>query len=221
MKKLDFAQRPVAASAGRVIVNPTRQLEGSLDLEVEITAMRHQALSYRGSVTSCGEPVLSLEKAIGPLLPMEIFDDHERVRRAFETLRHGGLPVRALASPDDYSPQITILESDPCAGFEARLEIPEASAIYADHFPRKPLFPATLLLGAQIEQARLLFPRSDGSLRTVEEVRGVKVRSFSSPGEELILRGRVVDPDASGCRVRLETWRDKTRVSAVTAWLGD
>jgi 3-hydroxymyristoyl/3-hydroxydecanoyl-(acyl carrier protein) dehydratase len=221
MKKLDFAERPVAASAGRVVVQPTPQREGPLDLEVEITSMRHHALSYRGSVTVGGEPVLSLEKAIGPLLPMELFDDRERVRRIFETLRLGGLPARPLASPEDYNPAITVIESDPSRGFEARLRIPEASAVYADHFPRKPIYPATLLLDAQIEQARALLPRTDGSLREVEEVRGVKVRAFSRPGEELILRGRIIDPDANGCRIRLETWNHEARVSTVTAWLGD
>ncbi|MEO2170006.1 MAG: hypothetical protein ABGY42_18200 [bacterium] len=221
MKKLNFAERPVAASAGRVVVRPGPQPEGPLDLEVEITAIRHQALSYRGNVTIEGEPVLSLEKAIGPLLPMKFFDDDERVRRIFETLRHDGLPARPLASPEDYSPAITILESDANTGFEARLKIPDASAVYADHFPRKPLFPATILLGAQIEQARVLFPRSDGSLRAVEEVRGVKVRSFSSPGEELVLRGKLVASDNDGCRVRLETWCKDTRVSTVTAWFGN
>ena len=38
----------------------------------------------------------------------------------------------------------------------ATLHVPEAAALYADHFPRRPLFPGTLLMHSNLQVAASL-----------------------------------------------------------------
>jgi len=213
MKKLDFEFRPVAASAGRVGVNGSLPDEGCFELAVEITGIRHNVLSYRGEASLAGKPLLALDRALGPLLPMERFDDRDRVRAVFTTLRSEGLPVRPLPSPIDYSPAIEMVRSTAGREFTAQLTLPEASAIYADHFPRQPVYPATLLLDAQIQQAATFFRAQGEQPLSVNEVTGVKVRAFSGPAEELSLHGTLLDDDRPGRSIRLETRNRNQRVS--------
>lgn len=215
MHKLSFEQRPVAASAGRVEVHSTASSGGPVDLEVEITSFRHGAISYRGIATVSGEPVLSLERAVGPLLPMAEFDDAARMKDILGQLRRRGLPARPLVSAEDYRPEIRI-EDHTDASLSAVLEVPEASAIYVDHFPRRPLYPATLLLDSQILEIQSRFLRPDGTRRAVREVRAVKVRSFSGPGETLHFDANREERGESGpLWFRAETHKDDARVSSM------
>ena len=215
MHKSSFEQRPVAASAGRVLVHSLPSANGPVDLEVEISSFRHGAVSYRGLATVAGEPVITLERAVGPLLPMEEFDDSVRMRDLFDQVRKHGLPARPLVSADDYRPAIE-LENHLEDQLRATLRVPQASAIYADHFPRRPLYPATLLLGSQIDETVARFARADGSLRKICEVRAVKVRSFCGPGEQLRLEiGREESKDDGLIWFGVATWKDDARVSSM------
>ena len=219
MQKSSFALRPVAAAAGLVTVHALSEAGGPVDLEVETTGFRHGAVSYQGLATVGGEPVLNLERAVGPLLPMEEFDDAARMQELFRQVRGDGLPARPLVSPDDYRPTIALSEHLDDR-IRASLHLPEASAIYADHFPRRPLYPATLMLGAQIDETVARFTRDDGTPRQVREVRGVKVRAFSGPGEKLRLEvDRESEKDDGLAWFRATTWKDDARVASMRVGL--
>ena len=68
--------------------------------------------------------------------------------------------------------------------------MPESAPFFADHFPRRPVYPATLLADAQSQLAVRLAARRLGV--DVDRVRPIrvsdfKVRSFSPPGQVLEL----------------------------------
>lgn len=220
--ELKFDQRPVAASAGLVEVLQVPPPGAPLEIEVTITAIRSQAISYHGTASSEGTPCLSLQRAIGPLLPMAEFDDKERVKHLFEELCAGGIAPRPTIQPSDYRPTIDLDPREPRGsgkGIAGSFCLPEESVIYGDHFPRHPVFPATLLLQAQIDATRQAYARPDGSLPEIRELRGVKIRAFSGPGEQLTFRAIEQKADKSELQFRLESNRDETRVSAATLYL--
>jgi 3-hydroxymyristoyl/3-hydroxydecanoyl-(acyl carrier protein) dehydratase len=73
----------------------------------------------------------------------------------------------------------------------ATLAVPATAPFFADHFPRRPVFPATLLLDAGIRLAIELASElpawpAGTPLRLVNMTR-VKVRSFTPPGQRLDL----------------------------------
>ncbi len=217
--ELEFDHRPVAASAGLVEVLRVPAPGAPLEIQVTITAIRRQAISYHGIASSEGTPCLSLQRAIGPLLPMEEFDDKNRVKRLFEELCADGIAPRRAIEPADYQPTILLEPGESGKGLAGSFRLPEESIIYGDHFPRQPVFPATLLLQTQIDATRKAYARPDGSLPEIRELRGVKIRAFSGPGEQLSFRAIEQKADESELQFRLESNREETRVSAATLYL--
>ena len=219
MPQLKFEYRPVAASAGLVEVIRAPEAGAPVEIEVRVTSLRHQAISYQGNARSQGEVCLTLQRAIGPLLPIAEFDDKVRIENLYEQLCGPGIPTRAPVLPGDYEPVITRESVSASEGFTASFRLPSESVIYADHFPRQPVFPATLLLQTQIDETRRAYACRDGSLPEIIKVSGVKIRAFSGPGEELAFRAKPLEAPAGELAFRLETWRKETRVSAANLYL--
>jgi 3-hydroxymyristoyl/3-hydroxydecanoyl-(acyl carrier protein) dehydratase len=74
--------------------------------------------------------------------------------------------------------------------------VPDAAPFFADHFPRRPVFPATLLLDQQIRLALDLAATAthwpaNARVRP-SRMTHVKVRSFMPPGSVLELTAEVV-----------------------------
>ena len=155
MPQLDFEFRPVAASAGLVEVFHPAPIDAPIEIEVTITSIRHQAISYQGKASSNGKNCITLQRAIGPLLPIAEFDDKVRIKSIFEMLCDTGIPPRSSVAPADYEPVVTRGAVEPAVGFTCSLRLPQESPIYADHFPRQPVFPASLLLQTQIDATHL------------------------------------------------------------------
>jgi 3-hydroxymyristoyl/3-hydroxydecanoyl-(acyl carrier protein) dehydratase len=64
------------------------------------------------------------------------------------------------------------------------MHVPVSAPFFSDHFPRRPVFPATLLLDAQIRQAVRLAGETlhPGQRLRPARVADVKMRSFILPG---------------------------------------
>jgi 3-hydroxymyristoyl/3-hydroxydecanoyl-(acyl carrier protein) dehydratase len=217
-----FASRPVAAMAGEVVVLGAAAPGVRVDLEIEITNSKRSAVGYRGRASQAGVPLITLERAVGVLLPMHELDDPERVRDELERLRGDGFGLRNRPSPADLRPRRTLL--DRSAGrLCAEIHAPEDTSIYADHFPRRPVYPATLLLDAQIALAAELLTDGAAVPPQLARVRNVKVRSFTPPGGRLqvVAENVEADPDEAPARavVSLTATAEGERVSSATAEL--
>ena len=219
MAQLGFAHRPVAGLASAVHYHQLPNPGCTLQLQADIERCDAEAVAYSGKAFIDGRLALELVDSVGPMLPMEEFDAPEAVRADFHTLlgggaapgRFGGVPV----------PELHDLQAEPGERLGATLWVPEADAApyFADHFPRRPVFPGTLLMDALAALSVQLVQQSGplavaGELVT-RKVTQVKIRSFTAPGARLQLEVVLQDADAQRARLKVTARsEDKTIATA-------
>jgi 3-hydroxymyristoyl/3-hydroxydecanoyl-(acyl carrier protein) dehydratase len=197
MAHLGFRVRPVAGLAAEVRFGPQVQPGQSLDLETVIESCEMDAVSYSGWAEVDGVRVMELDHSVGPMLPLEDFDSPQAMRERFELLCGPGAPNGRF--PGVPEPDIEIVEQVPEERVRATLLVPKEAEFFSDHFPRKPVFPGTLLLDAQLCLA-LGFAAGwrrwpPGAKLAATRVPNTKMRSFIAPGEMLELRIDFAAPD--------------------------
>lgn len=190
MSRFAFTRRPVAGLARETLYLGTAAPGESLELAVDIQSCDETAIAYGGTACVAGVPVIALTDCLGPMLPMEDFDAPEAMRADFETLRGAGAPAgrfRGVAEPD-------IRMNGGTAGeqLRAELQVPAAAPFFADHFPRRPVYPGTLLMDAlgilALRLARETAPLRGATALAVSRVTDVKIRTFTPPGQLLDIR---------------------------------
>ena len=183
MAQAEFHRRPVAALSGDTRIVGEVAPGEILDLGVEIESCDRDAVAYRGWARVADTPVLELCRCVGPMLPMQDFDAPEAVRGDFETLCGPGAPpsrFRGITTPD-----LSLIDRIPGQRLRAAMHVPVSAPFFGDHFPRRPVFPGTLLLDAQIRLALRLAEEtlSPGQRLWPARVTDVKMRSFILPGD--------------------------------------
>lgn len=191
MSQLAFRRRPVAGLAGEAVFLRDVAPGQTLDLEVALQRCDDDAVAYGGAARIGGVAVLELKNCLGPMLPMEEFDAPEAVQADFETLRGAGAPPGRFEGVA--AREVKVVERTPGERLRAELRVPAAAPFFGDHFPRRPVFPGTLLLDTQIalalELAREAAPLSPVAASLVPtRVTDVKIRTFTPPGQVLELR---------------------------------
>jgi 3-hydroxymyristoyl/3-hydroxydecanoyl-(acyl carrier protein) dehydratase len=188
MSKLGFRRRPVAGLAAETLFFGGAAPGQVLELAVEIETCDEDAVGYGGTAHIGGEPVLELRHCVGPMLPMEEFDAPEAVSGDFEVLCGPGAPAGRIRSLPQL--EVTIDKHVPGKTVAATLHVPAAAPFFGDHFPRRPVFPGTLLLDRQIELALDLAREASGPDRVTapSRVTDVKMRSFIAPGQAVGIR---------------------------------
>lgn len=201
MAHLDFRIRPVAGVAGDIRFGPEIRPGEVLELTVDIDNCDEQAVSYTAWAHVEGVEVVRLGHSLGPMLPMEDFDDPQALRSRFELLRGAGATggqYRGVPKHD-----LEIVDLVPGQTVRAMLRVPSRDTpFFSDHFPRRPVFPGTMLLDAQIEislqaaaGSKHWGPNAKIGAVTVPET---KIRSFISPGDAVELRAEFTPPGADG-----------------------
>jgi 3-hydroxymyristoyl/3-hydroxydecanoyl-(acyl carrier protein) dehydratase len=188
MERIDYRGRPVAALATETRFLADAHPGATLELSVKIDQCDDDAVAYGGEARSNGKRLIELVDCLGPMLPVADFDDPVALRARFALLRGKG------AEPGRFrgvvSPKVSVTERVPGETLRARLDVPSAAPFFNDHFPRRPVFPATLLLDTQIELALDLAraaPWAAGRAVMPHKVTHVKMRSFIAPGQALDL----------------------------------
>jgi 3-hydroxymyristoyl/3-hydroxydecanoyl-(acyl carrier protein) dehydratase len=189
MARIDFRGRPVAALANETRFHVSARPGQALALAVEIEHCDDEAVAYRGTATVDGTPAIELIDCLGPMLPVAQFDDPGAMAAWYARLCAEGAPAGRFRG-------VTPARIERDGGMDGRtasaaLFVPESAPFFHDHFPRRPVFPATLLLDAQIELALTLARESDrfapnAALVPLRMTR-VKVRSFTPPGQRLAI----------------------------------
>jgi len=197
MAHVDFRTRPVAALAGDTRFLGAVAPGDTLALAVEIESCDDEAVAYAGWAEVDGARVLELNDCFGAMLPVEDFDSPEALRERFALLCGAGAPPGRFHGVP--APQLVAGEGTRGESAQATLQVPAAAAaFFADHFPRRPVFPATLLLDAQIRLAMRLADEADaaasGDPLVPTRMTRVKVRSFTPPGSTLELAAEIAPP---------------------------
>jgi 3-hydroxymyristoyl/3-hydroxydecanoyl-(acyl carrier protein) dehydratase len=200
MEHIGYRGRPVAALAGETRFLGHAAPGETLQLSVEIDDVDDDAVAYRGWAEVGGRRVLELDDCLGPMLPVAEFDAPEALRERFALLCGAG------ARPDRFHgvavPNPEAVAHASGQSLRAILKVPVAAPFFADHFPRRPVFPATLLLDAQIGLAATLAREAGGGAEPVaSRMTRVKMRSFIVPGQEIELRVELSEQEDRWTRI--------------------
>jgi 3-hydroxymyristoyl/3-hydroxydecanoyl-(acyl carrier protein) dehydratase len=187
MAQAEFRRRPVAALSGEMRIVREAAPGQTLDLGVEIESGGPDSVAFAGWARLAEVPVLELSRCVGPMLPLEEFDAAEAVRGDFETLcGPGARPgrFRGIAKPD-----LVLIDRVPGQRLRAAMDVPVSAPFFADHFPRRAVFPASLLLDAQVGLALRLAGETlpPGPRLRPARVVDVKMRSFILPGQAVVI----------------------------------
>ncbi len=223
----DFTLRPVAGLVGDVSILDQARRGDMLLLDTTIDSVNREAVVYHAVATVGGVRVLTLENALGPLLPMEQFSDPDEVRAQFRAIDRPGRAAELAEAPPD--PAIDAAAGSPDYSFDRVLSrergkqvvavkrIPDAAPFFNDHFPRKPVFPLSLLLECLLQLgAELLDEETPGPPRPVR-ICNVKMSQFVPPGKSLVAKVRVRDRSDQRARLRFRCEVDGRRVCIAEA----
>ena len=194
---LDFQLRPVAGLAVDLRFGAQVQPGQTLDLAIDIDRCDQDAVRYSACAYAEGVKVIDLEHSLGPMLPMEDFDAPDAMRERFELLCGSGAPIGQFAGVPEHD--IEILEEVRGKSLRALLRVPQDAAFFSDHFPRRPVFPGTMLLDAHIQVSLTAAAQSghwSPDVRmAVASVPDMKLRAFITPGELVELSVDLSSPD--------------------------
>lgn len=196
MDHIDFRGRPVAALATETRFHGNARPGEVLDLEVTILECDDDAVAYNGRATVGGRAIVDLIDCLGPMLPVADFDAPEALRARLALLRDGGAVPGRFHGIDPLP--VTLTGGVTGVSRQATLAVPPAATFFGDHFPRRAVFPATLLLDAALELAldgAAGAPALRGAAPRLLEVTHVKMRSFIEPGQELDLEIGIDAPE--------------------------
>jgi 3-hydroxymyristoyl/3-hydroxydecanoyl-(acyl carrier protein) dehydratase len=224
MARLDFAWRPVAGLAAECRYHHAAAPGAVLALEANIERCDPEAVAYSGRASIDGHCAVELVDCVGPMLPMEEFDEPEAVRSDFETLSTNGVAAGRFTGVP--MPHLTTVEHAPGRRVRANLRVPQRTeaAYFDDHFPRRPVFPGTLLMDAFAQLAVPLArerPHTYGDAPfEVRNVSHVKIRSFTAPGAELELDVELLDATPQRARMKLAAKAEGKAVAGARMELG-
>ena len=204
MAEIDFRGRPVAALATETLFHRDVAPGNRIDLAVEIESCDEEVVAYGGFAEVDGEKVIELKDCLGPMLPVNDFDSPDAMRERYRLLCGEGAPAgrfHGIAFP-----KLVALASEPKKS-RAMLSIPQAAPFFADHFPRRAVFPATLLLDSQIrlamDLARTVIGAASDAKLVPRRMSNVKVRSFIVPGQEVELAAEMVSTHGTSGTAKL------------------
>ena len=218
MAQLDFAYRPVAGLANAVHYHQRPYPGCTLQLQADIERCDAEAVAYSGKAFIDGQLALELVDSLGPMLPMDEFDAPEAVRGDFHTLLGGGAPAHRFGGVP--LPDLHDLQAEAGERLGATLRVPEAAdaPYFGDHFPRRPVFPGTLLMDAlatlSVQLVRQSAPLAAAGELVTRKVTQVKIRSFTAPGAQLQLEVVLQDIDAQRARLKVAARSDDKTVAS-------
>jgi len=214
----EFALRPVAGVIGEVAIAGEAVAGDTLLLDTTIDSVTDDAVVYHAAASVDGETVLRLENALGPLLPIEQFNDPEELRKRLARIHRPGAPAEApraggeAAAPFDASFD-EILFFEPGNQAAAVRTLSGSEAFLADHFPRKPVLPLSLLLESLLQLGQKLLEGCDRPY-VPTAVRKIKMKRFVEPGSSLVAKLRVAEQNDDEALLKFFCELDGARICA-------
>ena len=225
MAQLDFALRPVAGLASAVHYHRLPSPGSTLALQADIERCDAEAVAYSGKAFIDGRLAMELIDSVGPMLPLHEFDAPEALRADLHTLLGAGAaPARFAGVP---TPALHDLQTTPGERISAVLQVPDVAdaPYFADHFPRRAVYPGTLLMDALASLSLQLVRQSAplaGSPVAVTKVSQTKIRSFTAPGARLQLEALLQDIGPQRARLKVAARSDDKAVASarieITPW---
>lgn len=198
MAAKDFSHRPVAGMVSCVRMHRSACLGETLELESFIDSLDEQAVQYHSIARVGSETVLTIEGALGPLLPMQKFIGDAEIRRQYAQINRPGEWTAESGFHDEFLYTDTENQAAACFtfdrinGFEPGISLSAekcingGAAYFPDHFPFNPVLPLTVLLECKLNLVRTFLSRSAfAEDYQVSELRRIKMSDFVHPGDVL------------------------------------
>jgi 3-hydroxyacyl-[acyl-carrier-protein] dehydratase len=205
MAHVDFRGRPVAALASETRFCSDVVPGSTLRLAVDIQSCDDDAVAYAGRARVDGTDVIELVDCLGPMLPVEEFDSPSELAARLRLIRGEGATAGAFRGV--VAPRVVPSSDVPGVSASATLHVPESAPFFGDHFPRRPVFPATLLLDAQIGHAMSVANAAThwpaGTKPSPSRMTHVKMRSFIPPGAVLEIDAKLAPHGSDSATIRL------------------
>jgi len=221
MDRIDFRGRPVAALATETRFSRAVTPGQTLDLDVELLECDDDVVAYNGRASVDGFEVIALADCLGPMLPVADFDAPEALRERLRLLRGEGAPPGRFQGIAPMGVDVTHHVRG--EAIRATLHVPDDAPFFADHFPRRPVLPATLLLDAQMNLATMLAreaPALAGATPQPLRATHVKMRSFIVPGQDLVLAAELAQAGDGIVKAMLSAKTDDRLVASARVELG-
>jgi 3-hydroxyacyl-[acyl-carrier-protein] dehydratase len=216
MASVEFQRRPVAGLAGCIRLLSPISPGQVLELAVELEGGDDDAIGYSGEASVDGRPVIRLEHCVGPMVLQEEFDCSRALKDRFELLRGPGATPGGFRGVPALQPERVNGEPGRCA--RANLQVPVSAPFFGDHFPRRPVFPGSLLVHSNLQLVFDLVSEVEPPARDrrwkVESVSNVKLRSFIPPGEKLEIEANLEERSANEAVIAVETRMGRRVVGA-------
>jgi 3-hydroxymyristoyl/3-hydroxydecanoyl-(acyl carrier protein) dehydratase len=193
MKALDFQYRPVAGVVNEVLIHDYAYLGDTITLLSEIDDCDSTAIQYHSIAKVNDKPILTINGALGPMLPMADFIDDSVIRTQYTSLLKGSPCVDTLqhkihtpltcVAPFSFD---TIVNFVAGISIEGTLTVKDNFPFLPDHFPKKPVLPMTVLLSAIESLATTFLTQSFlGVTFRCVAFRRIKMNEFVLPNQML------------------------------------
>ena len=206
MAAVDFAQRPVAGLAGSIELLGEPRAGQVLELAANLEHVDAESMEYAGTAQVDDTLVIRLTDCVGPMVQLSEFDDPHKVRLRFEELCRMG----AVAGGFPGLPELTLERTGGEAGDYvcASFQVPTEAAFFADHFPRRPVFPGSLLMHLNLQLGAVLateIPPPAKGRWVPGIIRDMKLRTFIPPGATLSIEAKLKQLSPDRASLTLET----------------
>jgi len=215
MSALKFTHRPIAGLAGCIefpgrapLSTPAALRESSstaqswssallrphgvLELVADLERVDTESVAYSGTAHVDGRLVVRLQDCLGPMVPLADLDDPQALANRFDLLCGPGAAPGGFRGLPPLALERTAGETGrrACAAFQ----VPPSAPLFADHFPRRPVFPGSLLMHLSLQLGAMLVselpPPASGRWGDWT-ILDMKLRSFIPPGTVLELDARL------------------------------
>lgn len=206
MKTKDFKSRPVAGITSCATIYRPAYIGETIALESVIDHLDDTVVEYHSKAHVGAELIFSLEGALGPMLPMDMFIEESSARLQFEQIyRPGTWPPppslysqkigvqRGVNERDIVTPMTSpsmplfqfdhILDIEPAQSIHAEKRINFAAPYFPDHFPKRPVLPLTVLLECLHHLAKTFFEASNIKGYRLYQLKRIKMKDFVQPGD--------------------------------------
>ena len=224
MAVVNFDQRPVAGLAGYMELLPAPRPGQVLELAADLENVDAGSVEYRGTAHVDGRLVMRLRDCVGPMLRLADFDEPQALRMRFDELCRDG--ANRKGSPE--LPRLTLARTggDPGRHVSATFQVPSEAPLFADHFPRRHVFPGSLLMHLKLQLGAALASEiapPPGSRWVAGTVLDMKLRSFVPPGTPLQLEARLKQrlPDSASLALETRTTKEVIATAGLVLKVGD
>jgi len=216
MAAVDFGQRPVAGLAGCIELLHEPRAGQVLELAADLEHVDTDSVEYCGTAHAHGTLVMRLKDCVGPMVQLAEFDDPQKLRMQFEALCRTGVVAGGFPS----LPQLTLERTGGNAGrwASATFQVPSEAPLFADHFPRRPVFPGSLLMHMKLQLGAMLaseIPSPETGRWVPGTIRDMKLRAFIPPGTTLPLEARLKQRLPDSASLTFETRTSKEVIATV------